>query len=59
MDHFLEIAEDINRRISLILLAALSGSEPKYRTIDNFVRWGLVEEDMHKATYEALGINVT
>jgi hypothetical protein len=46
MDLFLQIADAINKEISKILAAALRGDE-KYRYQGDFIRWGLVEKDIH------------
>jgi len=43
------IAEAIKKKINEVLRAALSGSDPKYRTNEGFIRWGLVERDMRDA----------
>lgn len=50
MDAYLQIAEKINEEISKILMGAINGLEPKYRTTGHdpgFIRWGLVEKDIH------------
>lgn len=47
------ISEHINAAISRILGAALSGLEPKYQS-EQFIRWGIVEKDMHEAVNAAL-----
>jgi predicted transcriptional regulator with HTH domain len=47
MDLYIEIADEINKDISAVLLATLQGTEKKYRTPDGFIRWGLVEADIH------------
>ena len=49
MDVYLEIASSIKQEVSLILGGALSGRTEKYRTPDGYVRWGVVEDDIHKA----------
>lgn len=36
-------------RVSEILRDALGGREPRYRTPDGHIRWGVVENDMHTA----------
>ena len=33
--------------------SALSGVDKKYRTDDGYVRWGLVEKDIHEAIDKA------
>ena len=48
MDAYLMIAEEIKKKVSGILMAALNGEDPKYR-YDGFIRWGLVEKDIHDA----------
>ena len=48
MDAYLMIAEGIKKKVSGIMMGAVNGSIPKYRTSDGFIRWGLVEEDIHK-----------
>jgi hypothetical protein len=47
-------ADDACKRISAILVAALSGSGEAYRTADGFIRWGRVETDMHAAIRAAM-----
>ena len=47
MDIYIEIADAINKDISAVLLTTLQGTEQKYRTPDGFIRWGLVEADIH------------
>jgi hypothetical protein len=50
-------AVGINAAISRILGAALSGLEPRYRNAEQFIRWGLVEKDMHDAVNAVLQPN--
>ncbi len=54
MDLYIEIADEINKKISAILVATLQGTDKKYRTEDGFIRWGLVEEDIHRAVISEL-----
>ena len=49
MDVYLKIADEIKKKVSGILIGAVNGYEPKYRTEDGFIRWGLVEKDIHDA----------
>ena len=44
-----EALEKALKEIDAILLGALSGGEVKYRSEDGFVRWGLVQKDIHAA----------
>ena len=55
MDAHLKIADEIKTKVSAILHNAISGYEQKYRT-DNgcYIRWRVVEKDMHKAIEEQL-----
>ncbi len=55
MDTLIEIAEDVNRRIDLILTEAIDGKELRFRD-GIYTRWDIVLEEMHKAVYQALGI---
>ena len=48
MDAYIAIAEQIKKEVSRVLHVALSGVEKKYRTEDKYIRWGLVEKDIHK-----------
>lgn len=59
MDAYLQVAEEINKEISKILMDAVNGLEPKYRykTGDEgpgYIRWGLVEKDIHAAVNKNL-----
>ena len=47
METYIQVANAINEDISQILQSTLDGSEPKYRTKERFIRWGLVEQDIH------------
>lgn len=53
MDVYTEIAEKIKAEVSGILQSALSGLDEKYRyrPADGgmYIRWGLVEKDIHRA----------
>lgn len=49
MDAYLQIADEINKSISTILRNALSNENNQYKTKEGYVRWGLVETDIHKA----------
>ena len=49
MDVYLKIADEIKKKVSGILIGAVNGYESKYRTEDGFIRWGLVEKDIHSA----------
>jgi hypothetical protein len=42
--------------ISRILLSAVNGSEPRYR-MDGYIRWGLVEREIHEAIDAAMQPN--
>lgn len=42
----------VNEKISQILLSALNGSEREYRTDDGFVKWRIVEDEIHKVVSE-------
>jgi hypothetical protein len=57
MDHFIEVADSINNKISAILTNALSGYEQKYWLNGAYIRWGLVEKDIHRAVCIGLGID--
>ncbi len=52
-----ELAEDLRRRLSTIIGGALSGSNPEYRNKVDYVRWGAVERDMHKAIDDSIKAN--
>lgn len=41
-------AAALKKRVAKILMAALDGSEPRYR-LDGYIRWGRVEQDIHEA----------
>ncbi len=47
-------AEGLKKKISEILMDALGGYVKKYRTSDGFVRWGVVEGDIHEIIDSAL-----
>ena len=47
-----DIPNDLNVKISEILLTAINGQEPKYRFEDKYIRWGLVEKDIHATINE-------
>lgn len=53
-------SEDIKKGISNILLGAVNGLNSCYRTKDGYIRWGLVEKDIHKLIDDRLkgGINM-
>ena len=40
---------DLKAEVSRIMREALSGRNQKYRTEDDYIKWGLVEKDIHKA----------
>ena len=54
MDIYLQIADAIKKEVSDILMSAVNGTNPDYRywAADSgrseFIRWGLVEKDIHK-----------
>jgi hypothetical protein len=57
MDTYLQIADKINKEISDILMGAINGLEKKYRTrgeASGYIRWGLVEKDIHATVYRNL-----
>ena len=54
MDLYLQIADDINKGISNILRKALTGIEEKYRYEKQYIRWGLVESDIHAHVVKCL-----
>ena len=39
----------VKKRVSNILHRALSGEDKNFRTEGGFIRWGLVEREMHEA----------
>ena len=41
------IADGIKKDVSKIMMSAVSGSEPKYRNENGYIKWGLVEKDIH------------
>ena len=53
MDAFLKIADAINKDIDDILTRALAGYKDDYKykphSSRGYIRWGLVQEDIHKA----------
>lgn len=46
-------SDSLKEKVSSILRAALDGSEANYRTEDGYIRWGLVERDIHAAIDES------
>jgi len=48
-------ASALKRDISYILLSAVNGQSECYRTKDGFIRWGLVEKDIHNLIDVASG----
>ena len=49
------MASDAEKRVSEVLLRALSGAEPRYHD-RGCIRWGLVESDIHQAIRSAFGL---
>lgn len=47
MDAYLEISEKIKKETSEILMAAVNRSEPRYLLDGQYIRWGLVEREIH------------
>lgn len=43
----------LKKRIDTILLGALSGGEARYKTADGYTKWGVVQDDIHKAIEES------
>ena len=43
-----DIITNIKKGVSDILLGAVNGLNSCYRTKDGYIRWGLVEKDIHK-----------
>lgn len=48
MDVYLETADHINKDLSKLLQSVLSGEDKRFRYKNDFIRWGLVEKEMHK-----------
>ena len=46
----------LKAEISRILLSAINGREPRYR-MDGYIRWGLVEREIHEAIDAAMQPN--
>lgn len=46
-------AAALKQQVSKILMDTLQGSEPRYR-MDGYIRWGLVEREIHQAIDAAL-----
>lgn len=49
------VRSNLKSEISRILLNAINGSEPRYR-MNGFIRWGLVEREIHKAIEAEIGV---
>ena len=47
MDDLIETTQLINAEISRILIGAVNRAEDNYRTQPGFIRWDLVEKDIH------------
>jgi len=54
MDVYLQIADAIKKDVSAILRNAVNGYEQKYWYMGRYIRWGLVEKDIHTAIEKQL-----
>ena len=40
--------EELKKNISAILLSAVNGLDKQYLTVNGYIQWGKVEQDIHK-----------
>ncbi len=54
MDIYIEIADDINRRLSAILTGLRQGTDDRFRNDHGCIRWDVVEDAIHQTVMDRL-----